>query len=271
MLNRKFPLWGTWVPDDMPLRLTLLALPRVNRMEFLAPERGGKMLESVHPSNQVKSPLFPSICSTPGDVSAPSSPRCFLKNTRGGRKVRTRKTEHLDSPGWRLTQGFTLAPSIIHHPPDQARADMSNTASWCYNKRINGGLTSRSVRWPWRAQRWGSPTPSAGSAWSSTGCRGLRAPSGPWCCSSGAPGCHCWGSWCAAAGGGAWPGTPGHLKTVGSDRKLSISVWLLMWWNFLFSWYMFPALLIGWVRHLLVLPSLPHWTITFAIFTNWYI
>lgn len=108
MLNRKFPLWGTRVPDDMPLRLTLLALPRVNRMEFLAPERGGKMLESVHPSNQAKSPLFPSICSTPGDVSTPSSPRCFLKNTRGGRKVCTRKTEHLDSPGWRLTQGFTL-------------------------------------------------------------------------------------------------------------------------------------------------------------------
>lgn len=124
MLNRKFPLWGTRVPDDMPLRLTLLALPRVNRMEFLAPERGGKMLESVHPSNQVKSPLFPSICSTPGDVSAPSSPRCFLKNTRRAKGLH----EADRTPG--LTRlkahaGLHLV-SIIHDPPDQARAHVKH-------------------------------------------------------------------------------------------------------------------------------------------------
>lgn len=75
------------------------------------------MLESVHPSNQVKSPLFPSICSTPGEVSAPSSPRCLLKKhswgerfARGGKNVWTNQPEG----------DLTFTPSVIHHPPKQA-------------------------------------------------------------------------------------------------------------------------------------------------------
>lgn len=36
----------------------------------------------ICPSVQPKSPLFPSICPL-GEVSAPQSPPCILKNTRG--------------------------------------------------------------------------------------------------------------------------------------------------------------------------------------------
>lgn len=80
--------------------------------------------------------------------------------------------------------------------------------------RVTVGLTSQSVRWLWRAQRWGSPIPSVGSAWSNTGYRGPRAPSALWCWSSGGLESHCWGSWCSVAGGGAWPGIPNHLEDI---------------------------------------------------------
>lgn len=80
--------------------------------------------------------------------------------------------------------------------------------------RVTVGLTSQSVRWLWRAQRWGSPIPSVGSAWNNTGYRGPQAPSALWCWSSGGLESHCWGSWCSVAGGGAWPGTPNHLEDI---------------------------------------------------------
>lgn len=78
--------------------------------------------------------------------------------------------------------------------------------------RVSVGLTVQSVRWLWRARRSGSPIPSVGSAWSNTGCKGPRAPSALWCWSSGELESRCWGSWCAAAAGDAWPGTPNHLE-----------------------------------------------------------
>lgn len=209
MLNRKFPLWGTWVPDDMPLRLTLLALPRVNRMKFLAPSTVERCWNlSIRPTKRSPRCSHQSV-QRPGKCQRRPGHDASWKKTLawGERFARTSGLTRL-----RVHAGLHLN-SVSHSRPSWPGARTCQTR-WVgvITKEKNASLTSPSARWPWRAQRWGSPTPSAGSAWSSRECRGLRAPSEPWRCSSGGPGCHCWGSWCAAAEDGAWPGTPGHLE-----------------------------------------------------------
>lgn len=68
--------------------------------------------------------------------------------------------------------------------------------------------------WPWRAPRWGFPTLSGDSAWSSRGYTEPLVPSVWVLRSSGAPACCCLSSWCGGAGGGAWRETPDHLQGV---------------------------------------------------------
>lgn len=108
------------------------------------------------------------------------------------------------------------------HQSQTSLTKIPKTLCNAYSRYNGSPLTSRSVRWLWRALRWGSPTPSEGSAWSSRVYIKPRAPSGSGCSSEGAE-CRCCGSLCSEAGGDAWLWTLNHLS--GHKRPLVCWEW----------------------------------------------
>lgn len=87
MLNREFPLRGAESLLTCHSAWRSLCSLGSSGWSFIPSERRKDVGISVHPSIQVKSPWFPSICAMPREVSALTSPRSILQDRLWGEKL----------------------------------------------------------------------------------------------------------------------------------------------------------------------------------------